>query len=274
MIAPERDTIIQYFGRHLVALCVSTRFGNEKDRFSAFPGTLIRVDQHIFWITAGHNLKHLYESISHPNVTLNSAVLADSFGAAYRSSKPVPIDLKNSARLYIDDDALGLDFGAILIHPHHERLIAANGIEILDENRWNHQSKIEYFGYLLLGLPEEYTSEFVPPSGAAELSPTIISIQKSPREGELQNKEYSRLIGNASKRLPLDSLKGMSGGPVFGFAGDINELRYWVVALQSSWLPADGTIFACPIPVLTDLLTRYIRGDKSALPNSCVIDGI
>ena len=35
----------------------------------------------------------------------------------------------------------------------------------------------------------------------------------------------------------VTDIEGMSGGPIFGFyKNDKNELRYWLVALQSTWI--------------------------------------
>ncbi|WP_442580324.1 hypothetical protein ACSBOB_33590 [Mesorhizobium sp. ASY16-5R] len=55
------------------------------------------------------------------------------------------------------------------------------------------------------------------------------------------------------------NMVGMSGGPVFGFAGNEKELRYWIVALQSAWLKDTRTTFACPVPVFAPLLTEWVR---------------
>jgi len=50
---------------------------------------------------------------------------------------------------------------------------------------------------------------------------------------------------------------GMSGGPIFGFRHG-PPMTYWVVAIQSSWLPSEGIVFGCPLPIMAELLTTWI----------------
>lgn len=267
----REDEIIEYFGRHLVVLCISTRYADEQSRFSAYPGTIIRVNGQAIWITAGHNLKHIYDALGDPNVKLDSSVFADAFGQTFRSKVPIPADLENCSCIYIDDDELGLDFGAILLHPHLERLILANNVEILDDIRWKYQENITFVGHLMLGTPTEYTSEFVPPSGRVNVSPTLISIQTPPDTANIQTKKYPRFVGHISHEISLVSLKGMSGGPIFGFNDDNDRLRYWVVALQSSWTPESRIAYACPVPTIARFLERYLEIGPTALPPTCTV---
>ena len=49
----------------------------------------------------------------------------------------------------------------------------------------------------------------------------------------------------------LSNIEGMSGGPIFGFyQNDKDELRYWLLALQSRWLPKSHNTMACPTKLL------------------------
>jgi hypothetical protein len=57
---------------------------------------------------------------------------------------------------------------------------------------------------------------------------------------------------------PLRS--GLSGStePIRGF-NLTPPMRYWVVALQSTWLRDRRLVFGCPLPVLASLLTGWSR---------------
>ena len=44
----------------------------------------------------------------------------------------------------------------------------------------------------------------------------------------------------------------MSGGPIFGFR--LKPFAYWIVAIQSAWLPESRVVFGCPVPALATLL--------------------
>jgi hypothetical protein len=48
----------------------------------------------------------------------------------------------------------------------------------------------------------------------------------------------------------------MSGGPILGFSKQAD--KYWIVAIQSSWLPASKIIFGCPIPIIADFVEKMV----------------
>jgi len=53
----------------------------------------------------------------------------------------------------------------------------------------------------------------------------------------------------------LQSIKGMSGGPIFAFQKDGNGLqRYWLIALQSRWLNQSHYIAACQVAALGEAI--------------------
>lgn len=261
----DTDGMVRFFGRHLVALCVVTRYQDENPRFNAYSGTLIRIDGTLLWLTAGHVIRHLEEALGDDRVSIDSAVFADAFGKSFRSEQPVPIDLRASQRFYRDDDDLGLDFGVVIIHPHHERLLAANGVMTLEDKNWIRQHNVEFSIYWLLGLPAEYSTEFLPRNGAATVSPTMIALRAVEEDVEAPCPTFPRLITEINGPIPLENIRGMSGGPVFGFAMRENGLHYWVVAIQSTWLRQSKRLFACPLPIIAPMLKAWI-GELAAKP--------
>lgn len=234
-----------------------TRQGYGPSRFTAYCGTLLRIDNAVLWLTAGHIIREVEKMLASSDVTVDESVLADTFGSDIVSDKPIPVDLGASPRFYRDDDN-GLDFGAILLHPHVVRLLTANNVAILEESNWIRQSHVDFNGYLMLGLPDEFTTQD-PSSGLATVSPTIISVKRLDEEPDGHKLASSRLTARIADTIPLDSAVGMSGGPVLGFSGDKRELRYWIVALQSSWLREKRIIFACPLPAFAPMLTEWVR---------------
>ena len=70
---------------------------------------------------------------------------------------------------------------------------------------------------------------------------------------------YPQFVGQLDRELPIKSVVGMSGGPIFGFRlGE--RIAYWVVALQSSWNASTRTVYACPLPILASMLTKWSEG--------------
>jgi hypothetical protein len=211
------------------------------------------------FLTAGHALKDLTASLESGDIVVESAVLADTFGPDAISEKPIPFDLLNEPRFFIDDTEEGLDFGLIALRPYYVALLAKHGIKALFEENWIAQHRVKFDAYAMLGLPEEFVSyEKDGTEIVGKVSPTMIWVKAIdiPPEGTKRT-IYPRFIGKLDENLPLSSVVGMSGGPIFGFRYG-PPTAYWVVAIQSRWLKSQRVVFACPLPVLAELLTTWI----------------
>jgi hypothetical protein len=67
-------------------------------------------------------------------------------------------------------------------------------------------------------------------------------------------------IGRLSEGCTIPDLKGMSGGPIYGFRRDGNgRLVYHVVALQSRWWDQQRTVFGCSVPLFAELVYQRLR---------------
>lgn len=260
----QKDTnVLEFLCRHLVALCVNFDCLDDPDstsrepRFTAYAGTIICIRDMVCFLTAGHIVRGLDETIRSNRVTIHSAVLADPFGWRRISNHPIPFDLINAPRFFIDDENAGLDFGLIALRANYVRLLAANGITALFEENWVHQPGLSFDGYLMLGLPSEFVSDRLSSSRLATVSPTMFRVQSldSPPEGTRKT-QYPRFIGQLDRDLPLNSIDGMSGGPIFGIKFG-PPMRYWVVALQSAWRQDVHVVFGCLLPVLAFLVTEW-----------------
>lgn len=255
---------LKFFCRHLLALCITFELDNEQcrkgtPRFAAYAGTLIRIRDTYCFLTAGHILREVERALRSEIVEIKNVVLADTFGNGQFDEHPIPFDLRGARLFYIDDDAEGLDFGVILLEPQYLRLLAANGIVAIEEVNWAHQSNLSFDGYAMLGLPAEFTSDFVSSSGVGVVSPTMFGIARleTPPHGSVTTR-HTRFVGHVdAEALGLKGIEGMSGGPIFGFKLDEQHPRYWVVALQSCWNRAHGVVYGCPVPILASFLTKW-----------------
>lgn len=259
---PNGSRILQFFCRHLVALCITYQQNSdsgptEATNLFACPGTVICVRNMMFFVTAGHTLKEWDKLIRRGEVIIHKAVLADTFGLHRVSEQPIPFDFVNEPRFFIDDEAEGLDFGLIPLSSNHVRLLAANGIVALFEENWIHQSKVAFDAHFMLGLPTELMWTQLSPEGNAMVTATMFRVHRleSPPE-DTRVTRYPRFVGRLDSGLPLNSLKGMSGGPIFGISFG-PPMRYWIAALQSSWRPDLHIAFGCPLPVFAGLLTQW-----------------
>jgi hypothetical protein len=186
-----------------------------------------------------------------------------SFGAISRD--PIPFDLIGAPKIYLDNDADGLDFGFISIHPYYRRLLEANQVVVLDEQHWQHLHEATFTSYGVLGIPREWVraqvrstfSETCITSTAAPVFFPVAWVDDPP--AELLNTTCPRFIGRLPDLIPLESIDGMSGGPIFGFRQENGSLRYWIVAIQSSWRKNEKIICGCLLPYIGALVERELR---------------
>ncbi len=93
-------------------------------------------------------------------------------------------------------------------------------------------------------------------------------------EGDAVPEQYRKLIGNpfvgkllsldgryvaTGERVRLNSIKGMSGGPVFGLRVREDRFEIRLVAVQSSWLESEWIIGASRIAYLTEGIKRLAQ---------------
>jgi hypothetical protein len=74
---------------------------------------------------------------------------------------------------------------------------------------------------------------------------------------------YAKLLVDETD---LKSIDGMSGGPILGFRRreDGNGL-YWIVGLQSSWLPTSRIVCACPLAPFAEGIEAEINAMVDAI---------
>lgn len=256
----KRDKLMRFFGRHLVALCVTYRDKGSADthlRYAAYSCTLLHIDGYDFLLTAGHNLRNLNDALGSDTIEVPQAVLRDNPNCGGIHDLPIPFDLKSALMAFVDED--GLDFGVILLRPYYVRLLAANGMVAIAEENWVRQDSVRFDAHFILGIPEELTSNRVNTIDEGSITPTMLTVRcVDGLPGDLLPIHHPRFVGQLPPNFGLMSVKGMSGGPILGF-NLTPPMRYWVVALQSTWLRDRQLVFGCPIPILAPLLADALR---------------
>ena len=140
-------------------------------------------------------------------------------------------------------DDLDFDYGVIRLSPYYQQLLERNGIVPLNEQVWLKQPTSADF-YILLGVP---AALFDAGPSTMNVGGAMLYLEELPEKpAGFSGGDGPMFYGRLSPAVTLSSIKGMSGGPVFAFKmNDRKELRYWVVALQSRWLPDSCCIAAC-----------------------------
>jgi len=227
-----------------------------------------------FLVTAGHVLRDVEERLKTGRQIVKSRLI-DGFGTD-ETLPPIVFAFEDMPKWHVFSD--GLDYALIALRPLDVENLIAGGVEPLSEGSWTDMPE-ELDAYYLLGFPKQATDTTVdsrPDGGMVNVSTgtpllPLRPITDPPEEMKLDAERF-----HAEVMLPagsgdgadvcLTDISGMSGGPVFAIAHDGKKtLRYWVVAVQSSWLESSRILAACPIKPLVDDLVRCIDQQQMEL---------
>lgn len=123
--------------------------------------------------------------------------------------------------------------------------------------------------YIMLGLPQQLiNSRVVNENEDSRVIGSVVPVgiiierlKESPEQ--ILKTTYPRFVGRldfGNSKSSFEDITGMSGGPIIGFNEALN--RYWVVAVQSSWLPESKITFGCLIPVFAQLVEDWLQDSK------------
>jgi hypothetical protein len=233
-----RELLMSLFQRHFVALRVRVTKGNEVmwETYSAF---VMEVAGDWYLVTAGHCIDKVEKMRG-----LGYSVSAEIFDGLARSSKfntRIPFDYESSMPISLDE--FGADFGVMRISFLYRKQLEANGIMPLDERVWKlRPQKYEPIAFLLLGIPHELTIE---QGKVITYYPSIHSLKPLPvRPDFIPEPKVPTFYGTIDLGEDLQSIVGMSGGPIFSIQESNGQIRYWLHALQSSWYRKERIVTA------------------------------
>ena len=112
--------------------------------------------------------------------------------------------------------------------------------------------------HAIIGFPDEYTGGHPSSSGASMVGyvkPTYVPIR---RLADDTSRTYKRFKGEIIDRGNQESIKGMSGGPIFGFYREGPDVKYLLEALQSEWDKV-SIVYACPIKTMMTVLEKRLQ---------------
>jgi len=260
------DKLAEWFSRHLLALYISFEVGGEA-RQEFFSGFLLRYNSYLLWITAGHVIDQIKRILSDKSLSVIRVRWADGVDIPRAEALPAdPFDIgRNSFSLLHD----GIDFGAVLISGLNELNIVTNGrTQIMTERAWNLIDEAKPEGYYLLGYPDELNETSIKKTGnqingSAFAGLAYVPIQRIDKIASNENKEFwSKSSAFYGQMIPfidapdvhLESIVGMSGGPLLGIQRD-NEghIRYYLYGVQSGWLRGQRIIRAESVKQILEL---------------------
>jgi hypothetical protein len=116
-----------------------------------------------------------------------------------------------------------------------------------------------------LGVPVESVKH----DGASGLSAKTLTLVLAPAESPAgptekdQHRFYAKFVGDSVG--VVQSVKGMSGGPIFAVRFVDEGWLYSVIGVQSGWFPADRVLIVCSFDWFATLLTHSIRSWQTEL---------
>ena len=252
-MSPDKS-VTDYFYKHIVPILFTFQKGEEYQNVVVTAFVLSVFDQW-FLITAGHCIAEIDKIRNESGYNLVRCKLIDCLGldAANKLLIPFVYDALSPSRL---SDDYAFDYGVIRLSEYYKGLLIANNVRALDEEVWKEQpTKVDF--YILLGIPAELVrtnSEIV------SITPAMFQVDalKEKPEG-FSDTDVPLFYGHVNLYDEINSVKGMSGGPIFAFyKNEKGEVRYWLTALQSRTLSKSHFIAACPTKLLGEFLESLI----------------
>jgi hypothetical protein len=262
MTQEEAQEVLRHLGRHVVAIAGTYRWVNEdgtienEDRFFALAVCLFAVGDKWFMITAGHCIDEYLKLAKSPRAVITGRVLVDYFGTGAPHRDPIPYNLEDEQYSYVDSEEQGLDFAVIQVSALLRKQLEANENLPLTPASWARADQFPFKSFYVFGFPAEGTDPFEiggRPGGMmrAELMP----VRKLADDA---SHRFPRFKAEITDRGGLKSVKGFSGGPIFGVIYGENEIRFYVVAIQSRWDEVK-IVFGCPIFVIMHVMLETHR---------------
>ena len=211
-----------YFCRHLVCLGGNLQDLDEKGKAKggiksfACSAFVLVIRDRWFLLTAGHCMKDIDYGLKNRLFRLVDCFVLSGFGPKVTThpvaKEPIYFGYEETPKGYLDQD--GLDFGLLDLGGPGDYLrthLEKNEVEPVREENWRVPLDLHFDWYIMLGFPQEFTD-------VGELSPTMVYVHKLDElPDDVEPTEWPRFPGRLSENFSLKSLKGMSGGPIYGF---------------------------------------------------------
>ena len=247
----SNEKVVSFFHRHLVPIYFSCKSENDSHSFivTAF---VLSVGNQWFLVTAGHCIKDIEKLISDLGYQITQCRLIDSMGLGARHREPIPFDYWGGCPACLSEERQ-FDYGVIQLSTYYKRLLEVNGVVPLSEEVWKKQPTVVAF-YMLLGVPFQLTKV---DADSICITTTLHSVERlNDKPSNFPQTDVPLFYGRIKLDESISDISGMSGGPIFAFhQNDKKELLYWLVALQSRWLPQSRILIASP----TNLLGRFLE---------------
>ena len=239
--------VLRHVLRHVVPVFLVFE-KNGREEAAVFTSVVVSIRGMWMLLTAGHCIRDVQENISN-GWSVKRARLIDSMSNAATHHNAIPFDWEAGAGVALSNDDTN-DYGLVFLDDNSRRLLAANGVQPVDETAWDKGIPDDATLYAVAGVSRPRSS--VTPDVAA-LRAVIVPIVPLPERLSAHFPESEAPSWYAEVMAPsIETLAGLSGGPVFVMRLEPSgELRYWLHAIQS----AQASRFP-EVPYIAAMLTR------------------
>lgn len=233
-----------------------------------------------FWMTAGHVLDEILNTMKDPNTRIREMLLRDGLPIVHEDAASIPFKLEPSQVFSIDldgpagVDGTGLDFGMVPIEKETLALLQANpGVGFVNAEDSLDSLQADAWGLYLMGVPGERAQRASETNLQYQIHCLAVKVLGECPNGlaRCQRAIYGELVGDQHIDAQPESIRGMSGGPVFAIEprGGGNW-RCRLVGILSAWHAPSRTVRITPIAdvlvsvehaVITAMRKRYTQPD-------------
>lgn len=270
--AAAASTLVQWFKRHIIPLLVAGTVGHQF-QYSVYTGILLRHDETIVWLTAGHVVDELIQLLSSSAFKLSAMTWLDDFEVA--KAEAVPLHRTDIPMKSWRD--IGLDIGAVLPSLLDVgNLLQNNSVKTIDAGIWKNLSQANVEGYYAIGYPRPWSqhSETPVPNNkilhSVKVNVACLPLKEiSPPPEFSDDPVWSNPDAFYGKVLPypdypefdLDNAKGMSGGPILSVERDPDgRIRYRLVGVIQSFARWQSIFRAEPINRVAEVIEDWLTG--------------
>jgi hypothetical protein len=266
-MTPEQEiALFRYVGRHLTAIggvCIwldpsGAPLGTQSG--VCFSGFVVEIDGIWYVITAGHILgQNFGDLVKNKSIVIDDCKFVDFLGMDAKTETPTHFSWYDISKFHLCDQDLGLDHGVFRLEESQARSMWTNGVVALSEANWIEGDTINAQQFMVFGFPtEELTSE-QDGDVVTEYGRTCVAgLTPCPRPPHEPPTSYPQFVGKLNSHEPND-MDGFSGGPIFRYRLENGNLRYWLHAIQSAWLPDDRITFGCPMTIVAEHIRANIN---------------
>src|SRR5262245_24323360 len=249
----------------------ATAFQRFDPRLQLASGCVISVRGLWFFLTAGHVLQQI-RNAPHVGRRTFGFALMDGFHLPNKKVDcvPIPFDID---QCYAIDEPGGIDYGIFHIPKLIAKALANNGVVPVSEDAVAGPNET-FDCYGLIGFPsQEFHTRVIDTNAerfgmahfAFPMVPLVASNEIPDGLDTTTNPFVGQIVSLTAKyedNTPayLKSIKGMSGGPIFGFQLDQNGISSRLVAVQSSWFELSQRVVGGRALSMVAVIAAHIDG--------------